>query len=136
MPEGVASNVAFNHVKQILKSYNFQFVSESNSEDMLVAWFYAKEFNADKEFAAVCQILNGKIEVFACGADEKAIIGLLTDIGQKLRSRMVSSQILRSPEEFLELYCPRCGGTLDYLPRVGDSVECKWCKESFVFNPA
>jgi hypothetical protein len=136
MPEGLASNVAFNHLKQIVRTYNFQFVSESNNEDALVAWFYAKEFNSDREYASVTQILNGKIEIFACGSDEKAIIGLLTDIGQKLRARMVSSQILQSPEEFIELFCPRCGGTLEYLPRAGDSVECKWCKETFVYNPA
>ncbi|HMF33689.1 MAG TPA: hypothetical protein VKK79_19855 [Candidatus Lokiarchaeia archaeon] len=135
MPEGLEPLVGFNHIKQLMKSYNFQFVSESNSEDMLVAWFYAREFGGEREYAAVGQILNQKIEIFACGVEEKAIIGLLTDIGQKMRNRMVSSQILSSPEVFIELFCPHCGGTLEYLPKVGDTVACKWCETSFTFNP-
>lgn len=134
LPDTVDPIVAFNHVKQLLKSYNFQFVSESSSDQSLVAWFFGKEFGSDKVYAAVGQVLNQKLEFFVCGVDEKAIIGLLTSIGQKLPTRMVSSQILSSPDELVELFCPHCGGTLEYYPKIGESVTCKWCSQNFIFN--
>ncbi len=135
LPSGMTPQAAYIHVKQILKSYNFQFVSESENDQMLAAWYHGKEIGTGKEFVAAGQVYNGKIELFISGPEEKAIIGLLTDFGQKLRGRMVAGRIISTPEELVVLMCPHCGGTLERLPKVGENMTCNWCKESFIFNP-
>ncbi len=135
LPNSIPPQAAYMHVKQILKSYNFQFVSESENDQMLASWYFGKEFGTGKEYVAAGQVYNKKIELFISGSDEKAIIGLLTDFGQKLRSRMIASRIINTPEELSDLMCPHCGGTLESLPAIGEKITCIWCKESFTYNP-
>ncbi len=136
LPSSISPQTAYIHVKQILKSYNFQFISEIENDQMIAAWYFGKETGTGKEYVAAGQVYNQKIELFLSGPDEKAIIGMLTDFGQKLRSRMITSRIINSPEELNDLMCPHCGGTLERLPKVGENVSCNWCKETFIFNPA
>ncbi len=135
LPSSITPQAAYIHIKQILKSYNFQFVSEIENDQMLAAWHFGKETGTGKEYVAAGQVYNGKIELFISGPEEKAIIGMLTDFGQKLRGRMMASQIINTPEELIGLICPHCGGTLERLPKVGENITCNWCKEQFVFNP-
>jgi len=135
LPTSIKPKAAYIHVKQILKSYSFQFVSEIQNDQMLAVWYYGQEIGTGKEYVAAGQVYNQKIEVFISGSEEKAIIGLLTDFGQKLRGRMVASRIISAPEELIDLMCPQCGGTLESLPQIGEKITCKWCKEEFTFNP-
>ncbi|OLS15279.1 MAG: hypothetical protein RBG13Loki_1060 [Promethearchaeota archaeon CR_4] len=135
LPASVTPQTAFVQVKQILKYYNFQSVSEIENDQMLAAWYYGKEVGTDKEYVAAGQVYNQKIELFISGAEEKAIIGLLADFDQKLRSRMFASRIVSKPEELVDLMCPHCGGTLESFPKVEEKITCKWCKEEFTYNP-
>jgi hypothetical protein len=135
LPSSITPQAAYIHVKQIMKSYNFQFVSEIENEQMLASWYYGKEVVTGKEYIAAGQVYNQKIELFLSGSEEKAIIGLLTDFGQKLLSRMIGSRIINAPEDLIDLMCPHCGGTLESLPKIGENLTCKWCKETFSFNP-
>ncbi len=135
LPSSIAPQAAYIHVKQILKSNNFQFISEVENDQTLAAWYFGKEIGTGKEYVAAGQVYNGKIELFISGPEEKAIIGMLTDFGQKLRGRMIAGQIINTPEELIVLICPHCGGTLERLPKVGEKMICNWCKETFTFNP-
>ncbi len=136
LPGSITPQAAYLYVKQILKSYNFQFVSEIENDQMLASWYFGKETGTGKEYVAAGQVYNQKIELFVSGSEEKAIIGILTDFGQKLRSRMMASRIINTPDDLTELMCPHCGGTLELLPKIGDKITCKWCNETFSFNPS
>lgn len=126
--------VAFVHVKQLVKSLGLAQVGERESADARVAWFAGHDAETNNEFIVIGQVINGKMEFFASSDEAACVTGLLTHLSRKIRARMVSSRILASEDALVALMCPKCGGSLPNFPADGERLTCKWCQHEFTFQ--
>jgi hypothetical protein len=130
LPDKLSPMGAFNHLIQIIRSYNFKLVEKSEEPNNLVSWFFGQTDldEQELEILVVGQIVNSKIEFFASSQNEQIISALLTAFSIDLKKRMINSRVAGDEDEIFDLYCKNCGGVLPYFPAVGKTVQCKYCE--------
>lgn len=135
LPDKLSPMGAFNHLIQIIRSYNFKLVERSEKPNNLISWFFGQTEIDDQELEIliVGQIVNSKIEFFASSQNEQIISAFLTAFSIDLKKRIINSRVVGDENEIFDLYCKNCSGVLPFFPPVGKTVECIYCKfENFV----
>jgi hypothetical protein len=127
LPDNLNPNVAFNHISQIIKNYNFKLITKNEQPDQSIIWYFGETEDQEFSVLVVGQIINNKIEFYASSKNEQIISALLTAFSIDLKKRIINSHVVSSEEEIYDLYCDSCGGVLPYFPKPGEKVICKWC---------
>ncbi|MCP4761722.1 MAG: hypothetical protein GY870_08070 [archaeon] len=127
LPDKLIPLGAFNHLIQIVKSFNFKLITKIELPDQNIAWFFGETEDKKTDVMIVAQIIANKIEFYASSFNEQVISALLTAFSIDLKKRIVNSRVVENEDEIYDLYCENCAGILPYFPKPGEKVICKWC---------
>ncbi|MBD3255838.1 MAG: hypothetical protein GF383_12145 [Candidatus Lokiarchaeota archaeon] len=123
----------FNHINQILRSYEFQLIARDESKR--ISWFFGTEIKVNEDILIIGQVNQNKVEFLAASKNHEAIIILLTQLANEFKKHIISiGDIVNSEDNFYDLECKNCGNILPRFPKKGETIECPKCnKEQLVW---
>ncbi|MHC1591372.1 MAG: hypothetical protein ACXQS8_04760 [Candidatus Helarchaeales archaeon] len=133
IPRGLTPSRAYKIVKSVISHHDVRLVFEDVDETVgsykADSWYYGKTKVTKADFVITGNVSEekGYMKVVVACDKEELLIGLLSEMGKRLREQIVANSKLKSENELKSLRCPSCSGPLEEAPREGKITFCPYC---------
>jgi len=117
--------IQLNHLEQVIKMQNLQLVAKDENKHIL--WFYGTDIHSKEDILVIGQLTADKIEFLAASKNHQLLIVLLAILTEDFKKRILSTGIISSTAQILDVECKFCGNILPYFPEQNELIECHNC---------